>query len=205
MNIDVGLGTLLLAVISFIIGTLVPTIFRRLSYEGLSIRQPFQMDIVTGGTSDSSNRTVYVTVVKIANARGESALIDDIQLALPTKDNIDTRLTEIVLRVLSPGDAIYAPLDANVQIISNGAEIIRKEYRFPEGSSWVFIDKPLFSYLPFIVKANEELLVAIQFPLSMAVKKVLMGSINTPRKLVFRVNGKYRTYAVHFRDFEGSL
>lgn len=204
---DINFYSLILAVISFVIGTLVPIFYRRFSYEGLSIQQPFPVDILISVESDEKNHIshhVFVTVVKIANSQKDSALIDDIQLDLPTKVNFDTHLTEIKIKILSPEDLIYAPIDLQVQVVTGKEKAVEKEYIFPDGESYVVLSQPTsFSYLPFIVKGNEELLMAIQFSLPKSVITDLIdqnrNSNKQLKKLKFRVNGKYRTYGVYVR------
>ena len=59
----------ILAVVSFVAGTIVPVIYARLSFDAISVRQPFDVRGVFQDEQDRQRKRVaFSTLVKIANA-----------------------------------------------------------------------------------------------------------------------------------------
>lgn len=204
MTVDTG--TLLLAVISFLTGTLFPIIYKRLTYEGIAIRQPFRLDVILSEDS----RYVFGTVLKIANTQKESALIDRIKLVLPRRGNrkVYVGVSDIKIQFLVSGAPVYFPLDTDMSVTdSTSDQGSQKTYHFPTAPSFLITSQVNYTSLPFIVKPNEERLIALEFAIPKDLNKPLTFDglqTHTDRKqqikILFRINGRYRDYVVRMRS-----
>jgi hypothetical protein len=186
---DLELADWMLAVVSFMTGTIVPVVYGRLTYEGVSLRQPFD---VRGVFQDEKNRQrselVFSTVVKIVNAQEKSLIIDDIQGAPIMASGIKFEFVGLDLRTSEPGDALHLPPH------TEGVQL---------------------DYLPLLIKGNTERLITLGIWFRYTTDgflsegrdatptDVFMGAATEPGlKMSFRINGKYRGYVLHAKAFE---
>jgi hypothetical protein len=73
---DVAVGGLILALVSFLAGTIAPAIYARLAHSGISIRAVgFQV-----GAPIEATTAYYALIIKAANATGRSVLLDDVRI-----------------------------------------------------------------------------------------------------------------------------
>lgn len=187
---DIELADWVLAVVSFVTGTIVPVLYGRLSYEGVSLRQPFD---VRGVFQDQSNKRrgelVFATIVKIVNAQEKSLIIDDIQGAAVRASTLSFEYVGVDLRASEPDGPVHLP--------PHSAENARLDY------------------LPLLVKSNTERLVSlgIWFRYAPMGSSPQAGDISPTDAFMevasgpglrvrFRINGKYRGYVLHAKPSE---
>jgi len=144
MNFNVPVAGWILSVVTFLAGTLVPVLWNRLSYEGIAIKQPYEFRALTKQAPESKE-VIFTTLIKIANAKSDPALIDDITLGTNDIDGVQFSLTKISFMDAAPGVTIYIPFDTQ--------------------------EKMPVNYLPFIVTGNEERQIAIEFRLAFSAPK----------------------------------
>jgi hypothetical protein len=184
MEIDIPLAGWVLSVVTFALGTVFPVVFRRLSYEGLSLRQPF--DILAVSQNDEDQRRcelVFSTLVKVANAGKDSLIIDHIEA-----------------RSLGEPPAQFIPLGVDLRAYEPGEPVHMPPHTSPDGE---------MDYLPLLVKGETERVICLGLwfrysattlaePLEAFTKLAQTPGV----KVYFRVNGKYRRYFLHAKRFE---
>lgn len=76
MKMDIPAAGWILSVVSFLAGTVVPTVYNKISFDGLSVQQAH----VKAFTREKDlNVVVFSTVIKIANAKKESVIVEVIK------------------------------------------------------------------------------------------------------------------------------
>ena len=181
MMFDIPLAKLLLAILSFIAGTIVPVLYRKLSFEGVAIKQPFPFRAVRQDDRDREHHEIlFGTVVKVANVRKESLLIDEISLS-----------------GLDANGARFSPKRQAYEFIKPGEDFV-----FPLS----FKQDRSQRYLPIIIKPDEEWTLAIETyfeyspeptkdPVDILARKIESDGL----RISFRINGKYRAYSLRIR------
>jgi hypothetical protein len=138
MNIDVSLAGWILSVITFILGTIVPAIFQRFSYQGVGIKQPIDIRAVFQSLEDAKKAQIrFLAIIKIANAEKDSVLLDEIRIPSPQIRDVKFKAEK---------DVRLAALD------------LGKTIRIP------FSDDPEYNqkYFPLIIKADEEEILGLE-------------------------------------------
>jgi hypothetical protein len=179
VQLDIPLAGWVLSVLTFAAGTIVPVIFRRLSYEGLSVKQPLDVRAVFQD-DDSQRRSelVFGTLVKIANAGKDALIIDDIQTG--SLEGFGGRFTPIGVDVKA-----YDP---------------HQTIRVPPSPASPEEDP---DYMPLLIKDETERLLSLGlwFRYSQSMSEVVdqFGQLAADPgiKVHFRINGKYRPYVLH--------
>lgn len=180
----------ILAAVSFVAGTIVPVIYARLTFDAISLRQPFDVRGVFQDERDKRRKElVFSTLVKIANAQGKPLIIDDIRADSVHGQTTDFEFIGIDLRASKPGGAFHLPPHS----FQNNA----------------------LDYLPLLIKDNSECIITlgIWFRYSELVNRpdtsdstptdALMQMAEEPGlKVHFRINGKYRRYVLHAKPSE---
>lgn len=177
-----------LAIVSFFVGTIVPVLYRKLMYEGISLKQPFDVrGVFEDHESRNRHQLVFSTVVKLANGTKESLIIDDIQAQSVSTQAAKYDYVGIDLKTTKPGEA----------------------FRLPPQTQ---IDSTL-DYLPLLVKDNTESLITIGLWFRYAIASTHDSMLNATDDFMaavaaegiavtFRVNGKYRNYVLRAKPFE---
>jgi hypothetical protein len=180
---DIPLAGWLLSVLSFIAGTIVLVVYRRISYEGICFRQPADIRAVTQDTEQRKRRVViFSAVVKVANAMKESAILEDISVDRIGMARLQFEPIGIDVNLLDPGTPIRIPPETEAT-----------------GSN----------QLPALVKADSERMIVLGIWFRYTgddpddAVSVLTETIEkTGVRVLFRINGKDRSYALHAKPFE---
>ena len=178
MSLNIPLAGWILSVIAFLVGSIPPIIYRRLSYDGISLKQLYSTRAVLQQPHQlDSGSVTFSTIIKIANARKESLLLDNITVSSLSVSGIEFRLIGTNLHFLRADEIPHFP--------------------FADTPDWVSNDFPL------IIKSDEEKIIGIDFLFqsslidSKDVTHILFDHIGTRSLPVrFKINGKYRDYVV---------
>jgi hypothetical protein len=202
MNFDVSLAGWVLSIISFILGTITPALYRRLFHEGFAIRQFMQMTVLTPTfTSNKKGKqgygvVVFSTLLKIANVQKESILINDIKVRPFKVDSITFEQFEGALgsefQFVGPGEAVTLPPSMAEEVESTTEEVKSK----------TGVDGP-----PFIIKTDEEkvMAVGIRFTYTPNISediaiRAMTKHISKGLRVSFQVNGKYRSFMLRIQQ-----
>jgi hypothetical protein len=183
MKFDVSLAGWILAVITFFAGTIIPVIYQKFSFEGVSIRQPVELRIfVQDEEQKKKDEIIFSTILKFANATNSSVLIDEIILNPSIINNISFTLQEVKFKDFSPGKtySFSVPLSDEKGVALN--------------------------YLPFIIKSAEERAAVVEFQIAYpaenrdsAFKVLTEYAENNGLMVDIRLNGKYRSYRLNVK------
>lgn len=182
MNFDIPLAGWVLSAIAFVLGTIVPTLYSWLSYEGISIKQLNHRLVSQEENEKGEDLLVFSTLFKIANVKKESVLIDNIRIKAPSfkLNDITFELNRIDLKFYEPDADKYLP---------------------PSNAP----DRRL-DHLPLIVKSDEFKTCGIGVWFQYKPKnsdnatKILADFIESKGlHIAFRVNGKYRDYILQIQ------
>ena len=179
---DMPLAGWLLSALSFVAGTVVPVLYRRLSYDGICFRQPADIRAVTQGEGDAVRRLVtFSTVVKVANSNKASAILEDITVKLSRELSRQFKSVGVDVNLLEPGSSVHLPPE-----------------RDPSGTN----------QLPALIKSDSERIIALGILFRYSGNDpnpvgVLANAIReTGIRVLFRINGKDRGYLLHAKPFE---
>ena len=184
MQFNVPLARWIPAVISFVAGSIVPVIYSKLSYEGVSIKQPYELRaFVQNKEQKNRSEIIFSTILKFANATKSSVLIDEVNLNPSSINGIEFAIQKVSFKEFTPGEqySFHVPLADEKGVALN--------------------------YLPFIVKSNEERALVIEFIISYSKEKrasafeVLSQHAEANGLLInIRVNGKFRNYVLNVKE-----
>jgi hypothetical protein len=175
---DISLAGWLLSLISFIVGTIIPSIYYRYSYDEISVKQ---LSVMTSLAPEKYSKTseFYMTIIfKIVNARNNSIIIDKI-----TAENFIYKGEKII------------PLEIDGLYIHD----INKPLRIPIDHD--LVKKNIKEILPIIITANTENIyrVDVYYDLKEKYKKIktyreIASNAFNPKRinLSMRINGKYK-------------
>lgn len=178
MNLDIPLAAWLLSVVTFVLGTITPFLYRRFFYEGFSVKQVHDIRAITQNENEKSlDELVFSTIVKLANAQKGTVLLDSVEV--PS---------------LNSGGIYFDPIGFDLKIYEPKAQIHLPPNTDPDGT---------LDYLPLLVKPDQERIIAIGIRFhhnskddTDAVLKLSDYIENQGLKVAFRINGKYRNYVM---------
>ncbi len=182
MNFDIPLAGWVLSAIAFVLGTIVPTLYSRLYHDGITIKQLDHRLVSQEKNEKGELLPVFSTIFKIANAKKESVLIDNIRVNFPSfkLKEITFELNRIDLKCCEPEANKYLP---------------------PSNAPDNRLDN-----LPFIVKSDEIKFIVLGVWFRYTSKnsdyatKILADFIEAKGlHIAFRINGKYRDYLLQIQ------
>lgn len=150
----------------------------------MSVQQAFDVRAVTQEDSEKNQgEVVFSTIVKFANARKDTVLLDSIEVS-----RVKTQ------------DIVFEPAGVELKVYEPGAEIYLPPHTDPDH---------LLDYLPLLVKSNEERIIALGFRFRYNPKDLLEAPFKLSEhiednglKVSFRINGKYRNYLMKIKRSE---
>ena len=181
MNFDIPLAGWLLSVITFGMGTILPFLYSRFFHEGISIQQ-YDIRATNQDENDKKEKQIiFSTVIKFANAQKESILLEGINTFLVKSEKNNFKPVNFQLSIRDPKEQIYLPPRIEPDVI--------------------------FDHLPILIKSDEEKIIAIGFKFQYT---NLVDDENIVHEfgqyiekhglpVAFRINGKYRKYAMKVR------
>lgn|SRR5262249_11016627 len=190
MSLDIPLAGWILSVITFVVGSILPILYRRFVYEGVAIRQP----VLFRGIHQSEKGIItFITRVKIANVQKDPVMLDVIRLPkIVTRNIVFFPKGNLEVSILEKSDiSYYVPLS------------IKPNY-IPE-------------HLPLIVRAGETQLIDFGFDYTYKpnaadnaaadnVVDIFSGHVEQKGLPVgFRINGKYRDYVLKLPSHADTL
>lgn len=190
---DLKLADFVLAIVSFIAGVIVPFVYRRFFFGDLSLKQPFDFRAVFQDKEGRErHQFVFCTIVKLANSSTNSFIIDDIRADSANTKAAKHECVGVDLKTSSPKESLQFPLYKQ-----EGANLTPQD----------------LDHLPFLVKANTELLISLGLWFRYAALETggttfnptddFMTVARDPGIVVgFRINGKYREYTLRAKPFE---
>jgi len=176
MAIDIPLAGWILSVVTFVLGTIAPFLYRRFIHEGISVQQAYDVRATTQDDNEKEKgEVIFSTIVKFANAQKETVLLDGVNASSVTTDGIEFEPIGFELKVYEPKAQIYLP-----------------PHTTPD---------QILDYLPLLIKSDEERIIAIGFRFRYKPKNdenapFVFGNYIERQglKVAFRINGKYRNY-----------
>jgi hypothetical protein len=179
MTFDISLAGWLLSVTTFLLGTILPFLYSRLSFDGFSIKQIFDLQ-ATVQDEQNRDKLAFCIILKMANVQKASVLIDAIRV---DKQKID----------INGVSFDYAGHE--IRAHQSLAEMIH----LPPSSSAQPLD-----YLPLVLKADDEKILAFAVNYKCSEKERHDTSTlfhnyvaRNGLRISFRVNGRYRNYQLH--------
>jgi hypothetical protein len=178
MDFNIPLAGWILSLIAFLVGTILPVLYRKYSYDGISLKQLNILRAVlqTGYQRESGAATVS-TLIKLANARKDSLLLENITVPSIKTAGVRFRSLGTCLHFLRADEVPHLP--------------------FSDSLNWVPNDFPL------IVESDEEKIIGIDFLFQTLpedtdnITNVLSNHIAANGLPIrFTINGKYRDYVV---------
>lgn len=184
MSLDISFAGWLLAVVTFLLGTITPFLYRRFFHEGISIQPAYDVRATTQDDSDKAkSQVVFSTIVKIANAGKNTLLLDGIEVASVTSKGITFEPRGVEIRIYEPKTEIYLP-----------------PHTAPDN---------LLDYLPLLVKSDEERILGIGFRFRYSPQESSGAGFKLSDfveeqglNVSFRINGKNRTYVLRVKRAE---
>lgn len=175
-----------MSLVTFLLGTVTPFIYRRFFHEGISVQQAFDVRAVTQEEFEKNqSEVIFSTIVKFANAQKETVLLDGVEVSSVKAHGIQFDPIGVELKVYEPKTAIYLP-----------------PHTTPDN---------VLDYLPLLVKSNEERIIAIGFRFRYSSKdseevnsKLFEYIEENNLKVSFRINGKYRNYVMKVKRPEST-
>jgi hypothetical protein len=185
---NVSFAGWILSALTFVLGVIVPFVYGKFTYDGISVRPLDNIRSVSGYRDQPVVH--FSTLLKVANATKESVMIDGVD-SPGTVDIPGFSLTSqrIELKLFAPGEAAVLP-PSHPQVILE-----------PDGYAVTCPSlQPVFrDFLPVIVKSNEDKLLGVTFYFTYsgnALEKVVdeLGRYLEQKGLPIKVkiNGKYR-------------
>lgn len=180
MSIDIPLAGWLLSASSFLLGTVTPLIYRLLSHEGMSIKQ-FQD--VKAVTQEAAQKTacvvVFSTLLKIANARKETVLLDEIKVPDLVTSTTRFELMRVTMKLHEQPTNIHLPPKEDLDVF------------------------------PTLVRPDQERIMALGLTFRYTPRSIedatslLYDRISDCGvQVLFRINGKYRSYTLRIKQTE---
>lgn len=183
MNFDIPLAGWVRSAIAFVLGTIVPILYSRLYYEGISIKQRNDRLVSQEENEKGEILPVFSTIFNIANVKKESVLIDNIRIKPPSfkLNDIAFELNRIDLKFYQPdADKYLPPSNAPDRRLDNLPLIVKPdEIKICGIGVW-------FQYTPPNNSDN-----ATKFLADFIEAKGL--------HIAFRINGKYRDYLLQIQ------
>jgi len=184
MKFDVSLAGWILAVVSFFIGTIVPVVYGKFTFEGISIKQPYELRVFRQNDDQKeNNEMIFSTLLKFANATSSSILVDEIKLNPSVIHGIQFYIQNVSFKSFTPEGqySFHVPLSDEKDVALN--------------------------YLPFIVKSNEEKSMVMEFKIKATTEKrnIAFNELSKYGEkngllVGFRINGKYRSYTLYTKN-----
>jgi uncharacterized protein YjbI with pentapeptide repeats len=168
----VPLAGWVLALVTFAAGTVVPVVYRRFSFDEISLQQAHDVRVVT---ESDARLLIFSTVLKVANVGGGAVVLDHIRAPEALSiDGLELRWIGTELKLHSPGAPITLPP-------SDG-----------DGGP---------DYLPVVIGSPDERILALGFRFSYppGASPATRLSRHIERHGLaagFRINGKYRDYTL---------
>jgi hypothetical protein len=183
LKLDIPLAGWILSAAAFAAGTVAPFIYHRLSNEGFSVRQ-YQSILVTN--QDPNLKPYHLisfdTVIKIANARKDSLILEDLIVPEIDTDSVRFKPVGVDMQMLNDGDSFHFPLQ-----VRNDSQ----------------------DQLPFLIHGETERLVQLALwfrydgPERDGLTGVLLKKIeNDGLEISFRLNSKNVKYTLHAKTTE---
>jgi hypothetical protein len=184
MRLDIPLAGWILSVLTFLVGSIIPILYRRLSYDGISLKQPYCLRAVLQKEQQRESGTItFSTLIKIANARRESLLMENIYVPSLSVSGIRFRSLGTSLHFLRADEIPRLP--------------------FSDSDNWI----P--NAFPLIVRSDEERNIGIDFLFQCSsrdtdhITDTLSNHISAKGLPIrFTINGKYRDYVVRIKRDE---
>ena len=183
MKLDISFAGWLLALVSFLVGTILPVIYRRISFNGFVIKNITSNRLFIQIDEQIGTGNFYVLLIfKYLNSNKESVLVEDIQPVFSQIRGSSLKLINSFHENITDKDSI--------EILKN----INNE----SGSKQL---TQILSAIPMIVKTNDEKSFAHLFEVHSSLKDV--GKIfddyilKNGLEINAKVNGKLRKYEFH--------
>lgn len=187
---NIPLAGWILSLFTFIAGTVVPVAYNRLSYDGFSVREP--QDVLSVGPADAFGRYVVGTVLKVVNARKDSAILEEINVP-------DFAIS---------GGIPSRPADTQ-EFEAVGVDVRALQDNEP----WGFPIKPRNTsqdQLPLLIHGESERLVQLQvwvrssyFRKDPSTSGLLLEYVRSHGlPIILRLDGKNRNYTIQLKSFE---
>lgn len=194
MKIDIPLAGYILSVATFLLGTIVPALYARLSYDGFSVQQNSNIRSVSVDQKLAS----FSTLLKVANVKKEAVLIEGLSAPPVNVSGFSFTPVRTEFKFFARGETIALPPSNPIIVV------------MPDGSSTTDLPKsvvPVFEDLPpLVVKSDEDKLfgITIYFACPQAEKgkegeasKALYSYVvKNGLPIHMKVNGKYREFTL---------
>ncbi|MET9914684.1 hypothetical protein ABZZ74_49810 [Streptomyces sp. NPDC006476] len=178
MTMNLPLAAWLLAMATFSLGTAIPFLYRRFSYDGIAIR-PLDVRAIVPDRYNPNQFIIFGTLIRIANVSDRSIMIEDIQVDDLKLEKHNYRLDSAILADVTESRTAHIPLWPSDT--SHVLPLILKQ-----DTVSVFVLELSFTFGPGTpVEASNEIADAI--------------IDNEDFPLILRLNGVYRRQHVNFR------
>ncbi len=195
MKIDIPAAGWILSVVSFLAGTVVPTVYEKISFDGLSVQQLPIKSVVGANINGNPNVVVFSTVIKIANAKKESVIVEGIEAHSITLPTFSFQPVGIEFKVVGKDESFGLPPAEPQAWFSTSKS---PPFTVPSFLGVFDTDHP-----PIIVKPDEEkvLAVGVRFSYSTTgtggASSALFDYIERAGLPVqIEINGKYRSFTL---------
>ena len=194
MKINIPLAGYILSLATFILGTIVPALYDRVSYDGFSVQQNSNIRSV----SVDHKLATFSTLLKVANVKKGAVLIEGLDAPPITVSGFSFRPLRTEFKFFARGEIIALPPSNPIIVVLPGGGSTTD---VPKSVGPVFEDLP-----PIIVKSDEDKLlgITIHFACPEAEEGKETEASNALYSYVaknglpirMRINGKYRGFTL---------
>ncbi|MGP0020942.1 MAG: hypothetical protein ACLPHP_20405 [Candidatus Sulfotelmatobacter sp.] len=194
MKIDIPLAGYILSVATFLLGTIVPALYAKFSYDGFSVQQNSNIRSV----SADQKRATFSTLLKVANVNQDAVLIEGLDAPAVSVPGFSFTPVRTEFKFFARGETIGLPPSNPIIVV------------LPDGGSTTDLPKsvvPVFEDLPpLVVKSDEDKLlgITIHFACPEAEKgregeassALYSYVVKNGLPIHMRINGKYRGFTL---------
>ena len=196
MKINVPLAGWILSVVAFLLGTIVPAIYKRFSYDGISVQQ---LSNIRSVSAFPGQKTVYFsTLLKVANVDKQAIVIEGLDAAKIAVPGFSLELLRTEFKFFARGEIIALPASHPIVLLQPDGNTTTD---IPESVRPVFEDFP-----PLIVKSDEDKLLGITMYFDCPeVEKGKEGGVvdalynyilHNGLPIRLHINGRYRSFTL---------
>jgi hypothetical protein len=194
MKIDIPLAGWILSVATFLLGTILPVVYGKFAFDGISVHQVSKVRSVYTDLEQGTN--AFSTLLKVANVNKEAIVVEGLDAPELSVSGFSFKPLQTEFKLFTEGDTIALPSSHPIVLLN------------PDGSTTTNIPesvKPVSEdFPPLIIKSNEGKLLGItiyfgcrQFEKKneRTIREALYNYIiDNGLRIRIRINGKYRPF-----------
>jgi hypothetical protein len=192
MKIDIPLAGWILSVATFLLGTILPVVYGRFAFDGISVQQLSNVRSVSTDLEQGTNE--FSTLLKVANVNRDAIVVEGLGAPDISVSGFSFKPLRTEFKFFTKGETIALPPSHPIVLLNPDGSTTTN---IPESVKPVAADFP-----PLIIKSNEDKLLGITIYFACrqfekknerAIREALYNYIvENGLGIRIRINGKYR-------------